>query len=323
MYPKPVLIHLAIAVLAAMGLGRAAMAVPFTTSYTDGSSWNSIYAQGFSPSQSPVPDPELPPTDVVPLDRFQFFKSGNVDSAADIRLAVVNNFFLNLDTLTTGSSELIGLSTNTIATTASLAVGDPITFHFDSIPLVFGDDYAAIFVNVDEAGAMTPVLVSALIADYVETEPGSGVFAPESDYGDPEIDYFKSTSNFISTNEFGSFLASFNAPYADANFIASFDLEVVALHGDYNQNGSVDAADYVVWRDNLGGSLALPNESETLGMVTQEDYGVWKANFGAANADGQGLNGAAGAVPEPTSLVLVWLAASVTAALAGRTCKSN
>ena len=45
--------------------------------------------------------------------------------------------------------------------------------------------------------------------------------------------------------------------------------------GDYNANGVVDAADYVVWRDALGTSAMLPNDP-TSGTVTQEDYLVWR-----------------------------------------------
>ena len=56
---------------------------------------------------------------------------------------------------------------------------------------------------------------------------------------------------------------------------------VPGVPGDYNDNGDVDAADYVVWRKNLGQPIALPNENVTPGMVTQEDYATWRANFGA------------------------------------------
>lgn len=64
---------------------------------------------------------------------------------------------------------------------------------------------------------------------------------------------------------------------------AQFSVEVAtdALAGDYNTDGVVNAADYTVWRDNLGQSLALPNETATPGQVTREDYDAWKANFGA------------------------------------------
>jgi probable HAF family extracellular repeat protein len=73
------------------------------------------------------------------------------------------------------------------------------------------------------------------------------------------------------------------------------------LDGDYNGNGIVDAADYSVWRDHLGQSVTLPNDT-TPGTMTQADYDVWKANFG--NHAGSG-SGAGAAVPEPTSLTML------------------
>lgn len=73
--------------------------------------------------------------------------------------------------------------------------------------------------------------------------------------------------------------------------------------GDYNNNGKVDAADYAVWRDKLGSSVTLPNDS-TPGTVTQADYNVWKTNFGQSISGGSGALDVA-AVPEPACLVLV------------------
>jgi hypothetical protein len=82
------------------------------------------------------------------------------------------------------------------------------------------------------------------------------------------------------------------------------------LLGDYNQNGTVDAADYTVWRDNLGSGTALPND-DTAG-VGQDDYTRWKTNFGLTAGSGSGALGATAglpssanaAVPEPASCVL-------------------
>ncbi len=57
------------------------------------------------------------------------------------------------------------------------------------------------------------------------------------------------------------------------------------LPGDFNGDGTVDSADYTVWRDNLGTNVSLPNEATTFGQVTEEDYETWRASFGAiANA---------------------------------------
>lgn len=55
---------------------------------------------------------------------------------------------------------------------------------------------------------------------------------------------------------------------------------MVAIPGDYNFDGSVDAADYPVWRDNLGSSAAsgvLPGDGNGDHDVDEADYTFWKA----------------------------------------------
>ena len=56
-----------------------------------------------------------------------------------------------------------------------------------------------------------------------------------------------------------------------------------AVFGDYNQNGLVDGADYVLWRKTLG-NTGVPAHSGADGdgdtTIDQEDYGVWRAHFG-------------------------------------------
>ena len=77
------------------------------------------------------------------------------------------------------------------------------------------------------------------------------------------------------------------------------------LLGDYNGNQVVDAADYTVWRDRLGGSSLLNDESP--GTVDINDYNYWKSHFGQTL-----VAGGASAVPEPSWLagwaiaLLVW-----------------
>jgi Spherulation-specific family 4 len=63
---------------------------------------------------------------------------------------------------------------------------------------------------------------------------------------------------------------------------------VAATNADYNSNGVVDAADYVVWRKTDG---------------TQTGYNTWRENFGATMGGGADSN-ANSAVPEPTPLVI-------------------
>ncbi len=76
-----------------------------------------------------------------------------------------------------------------------------------------------------------------------------------------------------------------------------------AVAGDYNLNGVVDMADYVVWRN--GGPLQ--NEVVTIGSVTAEDYTDWRTRFGNTAGSGAGESSVAGegaSVPEPTALLM-------------------
>jgi hypothetical protein len=95
--------------------------------------------------------------------------------------------------------------------------------------------------------------------------------------------------------------------YGTNNVVLS--VVTAGLPGDYNQNGTVDAADYTVWRDNLGSGASLPND-DTPG-VGQDDYDRWKTNFGnVAAGSGVGSGSGAGssaAVPEPATIgLLAW-----------------
>ncbi|TWT90293.1 hypothetical protein Mal64_06780 [Pseudobythopirellula maris] len=91
----------------------------------------------------------------------------------------------------------------------------------------------------------------------------------------------------------------------------------VSLPGDYNTNGVVDAADFTVWRDQLGMNATLANENPaalTPGVVDQEDYDFWVSQFGET------LETAAVGVPEPAA---IGLAIALFAAVAGRRCQQR
>jgi hypothetical protein len=62
------------------------------------------------------------------------------------------------------------------------------------------------------------------------------------------------------------------------------------ITGDYNHDGKVDAADYVIWRKT--------------GINGAQGYTDWRSNFGTGGPGaGSGLGGAS--VPEPASAVLL------------------
>jgi hypothetical protein len=65
---------------------------------------------------------------------------------------------------------------------------------------------------------------------------------------------------------FGTFSDDASSIYAEIHTLRSVDPPT--LPGDFNGNRSVDASDYVAWRDGLGS------------QYTEANYEVWKANFG-------------------------------------------
>jgi hypothetical protein len=80
--------------------------------------------------------------------------------------------------------------------------------------------------------------------------------------------------------------------------------------GDFNANGVVDAADYVLWKN--GGPL----QNDPTPGVQPADYNVWRTNFGRTAAAGSGL--AAGGVPEPAAVALMLYGVLGLAALRGK-----
>lgn len=86
------------------------------------------------------------------------------------------------------------------------------------------------------------------------------------------------------------------------------ELLVPALAGDYNGDGSVDAADYVVWRNSLGSTIDLAANGDDTGSshgrIDGADYLVWKANYGRTGT-GAHSQVPAQSVPEPSG---GWLA---------------
>ncbi len=88
---------------------------------------------------------------------------------------------------------------------------------------------------------------------------------------------------------------------------------VRTVTGDFNLDGSVDASDYVVWRNSQGatGALYTQGDSDLDGDVDDLDLLAWRNQFGFVRAPltpGSGSLAALHAVPEPPGLGLAALA---------------
>jgi hypothetical protein len=80
----------------------------------------------------------------------------------------------------------------------------------------------------------------------------------------------------------------------------------VGVSGDFNDDGVVDAADFVVWAKFRDTSTPLPNDDDIGGVVGEQHYDLWKTNFGSV-FEGSGGGQDNGVVPEPSIAVLSML----------------
>ncbi|HEY3393228.1 MAG TPA: hypothetical protein VGK58_10995, partial [Lacipirellulaceae bacterium] len=167
-----------------------------------------------------------------------------------------------------------------------------------------------------------PTATISFAADAVGVTPITGGGGADLDGGNLVLDLDDFNFNASSTlmlidvqpdllfGEFGSVTfagdttATVNYDVANGNvFLSNFmSTEPPGINGDYNDDGKVDAADYVVWRKNNGTTTALPNDS-TPGLVSPADYDIWRENFGRSSSGGS----LAQAVPEPGTLAAVLL----------------
>jgi PEP-CTERM motif len=151
-----------------------------------------------------------------------------------------------------------------------------------------GTDYN-FFVDGFHAETVSNIGAAASLRNYDTVVIGTGV------------------TNTVSTSNFDNILVELNPPAA------------IIGDGDFNGDLVVDAADYVLWRNNEGlatGATKDLGDADVDGDVDGTDYGIWKGTFGKTitppAAGGAALSTAA--IPEPATLTLVLLTAGLIAA---------
>ena len=76
---------------------------------------------------------------------------------------------------------------------------------------------------------------------------------------------------------------------------------IPSLPGDYNQDGALDAADYILWRKYEGTTRPLANDPIG-GTIGPNHYTQWRSRFGQTAGGGAGSSPSN--VPEPASILL-------------------
>ncbi len=85
-------------------------------------------------------------------------------------------------------------------------------------------------------------------------------------------------------------------------------LEILA--GDYNRDGVVNGADYIVWRNTSGAAGFYAADGTDDHLVSQLDYSYWRQLYGSIQSDGASGQATVG-VPEPSSAALCLLTAGL------------
>jgi fibronectin-binding autotransporter adhesin len=104
------------------------------------------------------------------------------------------------------------------------------------------------------------------------------------------IDYAGTLNGSVGNINLGTLPTGFTYRLFNDSASTSIQLEVTAP-GDFNHDGTVDAADFVVWRKGLGTKY------------TPADYDSWRAHFGQTYSPGSGVS--SNAVPEPGTWLMV------------------
>jgi hypothetical protein len=248
-----------------------------------------VYLSGGSPSPPPIKVADTQTTMPGTTANFQFFSSESMDSSvAGSALAFVGGG-------TTDSGPLKGVYFEGASPTPP-----PIKVA-DSATLIPGG--TGMFIDFGNV-AFDPDSTGNHITAFLGVGAGGqeGIYADVADTLTKVVDLHDTLNGQallslnLGTGGLDSGVLTFAATLADGT--QGLFTDNLALPGDYNHNGVVDAADYVVWRNGLGTTY------------TQADYDVWRAHFGQPAGSGA-VVGANFAVPEPGTLLQIILMAAV------------
>jgi hypothetical protein len=220
--------------------------------------------------------------------------ANDANDTFEISLTVLDHATPSFENATLTTSLVHDFGSVTVGSTAPSFNFD--VFNFTATPGYTADmDFDSVMVSGD-AGVLTTDLAAS--AGSLALAAGTG----------------QTFTSMLDTATDGSFSATYTLMFSDEDLPGALNTsltltlmgEVLAagLAGDYNDDGAVDAADYVLWRASYGQSVPAFSGADGDGdeMIGDGDYAVWTQNFGTL---GPGSGAVSAPVPEPAG---VWLA---------------
>lgn len=218
------------------------------------------------------------------------------------------------------SPTMVSLSEGTNTLLGATSMGDldyltvtvPAGHEFSELTLVSfvsTDDIA--FAGMGEGAVIDPTSAPANLLGYTHFGTGPGAVHVGSDML-PAMGVSAGAIGFTPPLDSGQY-AFWIQQAAGAPVTYQFDFIVTALAGapgDYNGDGTVNAADYTVWRNAVeAGATTILNEGAGIspGAVDQADYAFWRDHYGDVLGSGAADSAT---IPEPSSAVLLCIAAA-------------
>jgi hypothetical protein len=184
---------------------------------------------------------------------------------------------------TTNNIQLIGttltvtFSNTTTNNIATLSLNN-VHLLLGKLTITSGTDILSLWADPGSLSSLSAPIFTSSSANFLSSLSSTGI-----------ISYNNGKSNA------GGYLDALIVSNSPTAFI---DVTGATVPGDFNGDGIVNAADYIVWRKGLGTTF------------TPSDYNVWRAHFGQTAGSGSGAIANA-AVPEPATLLQIILVAAI------------
>jgi V8-like Glu-specific endopeptidase len=195
-------------------------------------------------------------------------------------------------------------TTNNVAPTTSLRVNETLsasigvantgTVASSSVPVSF---YLSSDTTINSSDVLIGSTNLAPIAAFASATLSFSASIPHASPGQYYLGWIIDASNslleYVESDNFG---------------VARNSIQISPILGDYNANGTVDAADYTVWRDAIGQSgPGLTADGNGDNLIDSSDYDIWRSHFGQTALSGEGA-AVSLAIPEPATAALLSLA---------------